>query len=340
MYRSEKPKTKVETVEQQQTSVMSDEDFIVDAVKSTTNIKGPQNVWITPLLVNNTIIPLKLDTGSDVNILSFNDFKTLKDQPKLLPTKVKLTEYEGSEIPTIGECILRVHANSHSYYLKFIISPQDVTPILGLKSCEKMGLIQRILKISLKPPQGPENVDTPTVKQPNGDPIFSDYADVFTGLGDLPGQVHIQLTPNAIPRIDAYRMEQIKVIEKVERPTQWVNSMVVVHKPNGALRICMDPKNLNKSIMREHYKLPTREEVMSRFAGATVFSKLDASGGFWQLNLDNESSDLCTFNTQFGRYRYLRLPFGISSAPEILYTTGQFTKCLNMLMELTHQWMT
>jgi hypothetical protein len=47
----------------------------------------------------------------------------------------------------------------------------------------------------LKPPQGPENVDTPTVKQPNGDPIFSDYADVFTGLGDLPSQVHIQLTP-------------------------------------------------------------------------------------------------------------------------------------------------
>ena len=73
--------------------------------------------------------------------------------------------------------------------------------------------------------------------------------------------------------------------------------------------------------MREHYKLPTREEVMSRFAGATVFSKLDASSGFWQLNLDNESSDLCTFNTQFGRYRYLRLPFGISSAPEIYHRT-------------------
>jgi hypothetical protein len=60
---------------------------------------------------------------------------------------------------------------------------------------------------------------------------------------------------------------------------------------------------------------------MSRFAGATVFSKLDASSGFWQLNLDNESSDLCTFNTQFGRYRYSRLPFGISSAPEIYHRT-------------------
>ena len=82
----------------------------MDAVKSTTNIKDPQNVWITPLLVNNTIIPLKLDTGSDVNILSFNDFKTFKDQPKLLPTKGKLTAYEGSEIPTKGECMPTVIA--------------------------------------------------------------------------------------------------------------------------------------------------------------------------------------------------------------------------------------
>ena len=64
-------------------------------------------------------------------------------------------------------------------------------------------------------------------------------------------------------------------------------------------------------------KLPTREEVMSRFAGAQIFSKMDAFQGFYQLGLDEESSKLCTFNAPFGRYRYLRLPFEISSAPEV-----------------------
>lgn len=52
-----------------------------------------------------------------------------------------------------------------------------------------------------------------------------------------------------------------------------------------------------------------------------MFSKLDASSRFWQLQLDDESSRLCTFNSPFGRFRFKRLPFGISSAPEIFHRT-------------------
>uniref|UniRef100_A0A3P9HQ00 Gypsy retrotransposon integrase-like protein 1 n=1 Tax=Oryzias latipes TaxID=8090 RepID=A0A3P9HQ00_ORYLA len=86
-------------------------------------------------------------------------------------------------------------------------------------------------------------------------------------------------------------------------------------------RTCLDPRDLNKAIRREHFKLPTREEIMAQFAGAKWFSKLDASSGFWQLRLDEESSKLCTFNTPEGRYRFLRLPYGIRSAPEVYHKT-------------------
>ena len=48
-----------------------------------------------------------------------------------------------------------------------------------------------------------------------------------------------------------------------------------------------------------------------------IFSVLDASSGFWQIKLDQESSKLCTFNTPFGRYRFKRLPFGICSAQDV-----------------------
>ena len=111
------------------------------------------------------------------------------------------------------------------------------------------------------------------------------------------------------------------MIEKIEEPTEWVNSFVPVTKPNGNLRVCLDPRNLNKSIKREHFKLPTRDEVTAQFANAKVFTKLDASNGFWQMKLEDESTNLCTFNTPFGRYKYLKLPFGISSAPEIYHRT-------------------
>jgi len=87
---------------------------------------------------------------------------------------------------------------------------------------------------------------------------------------------------------------------------------------NAACQERMLPwKDLNRSIKRQHLKLPTREEVMSRFAGAQIFSKMDAFQGFYQLGLDEESSKLCTFNAPFGHCRYLRLPFEISSAPEV-----------------------
>ena len=106
------------------------------------------------------------------------------------------------------------------------------------------------------------------------------------------------------------------MIKKQEEPTDWVNSMVIVETPKK-MRICIDPGDLNKAIKREHFPMKTIEEVIQNMPGAKVFSKLDATSGYWQLKLDEESSKLCKFNTPFGRYRFLRVPFGIVSASEI-----------------------
>ena len=112
-------------------------------------------------------------------------------------------------------------------------------------------------------------------------------------------------------------MESLDVIEKVTGPTSWVNSMVTITKPNGSLRICIDPRNLNEAIQRGHYPMQTIEEVTTRMSEATYFSVLDASSGYWQISLDQESAKLCTFNSPFSRYMFKRLPFGLSSAQDI-----------------------
>ena len=99
-------------------------------------------------------------------------------------------------------------------------------------------------------------------------------------------------------------------------PQIGVPGMVVVPKPNGQVRICVDVTRLNDSVCRERHPLPSVNQTMAQLAGAKVFLKLDANFGFWQISLSPESIPLTTFITPFGRYSFKRLPFGITSAPE------------------------
>ena len=92
--------------------------------------------------------------------------------------------------------------------------------------------------------------------------------------------------------------------------------MGVVPKKSGSIRICVDFRCLNESVRRETHPLPKIDNTLAQLAGATVFSKIDANSGFWQIPLDESSRELTTFITPFGRYHFSRLPFGITSAPE------------------------
>jgi hypothetical protein len=107
----------------------------------------------------------------------------------------------------------------------------------------------------------------------------------------------------------------MNVITPVTKPTSWVSSLVTVVKPDK-LRVCIDQKNLNQYINVRHYPLPTIDDLFLELSIAKVFSVVDAKNGFWHVHLDEGSSYLITFNTPFGRYRWLRMPFGITSAPE------------------------
>ena len=71
-------------------------------------------------------------------------------------------------------------------------------------------------------------------------------------------------------------MERTGVIEKVTEPTDWVSSLVYARKQSGKLRICLDPRDLNKAITRPHYPTKTIEDISYKLRGAKIFSKLDA----------------------------------------------------------------
>ena len=206
------------------------------------------------------------------------------------------------------------------YYVLFIVVSSDTTPIIGLNTSEKLNLIQRV-------PKGNQS-DTF-----HPDQIPKNYLTCFGEVGILKTAYHIELkddvTPVVVPpckipyalkdslKKELERIEQLGIIEKVEKFTDLVNALVLVTKPNGKLRVCLDPWLLNHIFKRHHYRLPTAEEIISQMHGAKVFTKLYVSNGYWQIPIDNESSHVLTFATTFGRYKGTRMPYGIHSSSEI-----------------------
>jgi hypothetical protein len=163
-------------------------------------------------------------------------------------------------------------------------------------------------------------------------PLLAKYESVFKGIGRLLMEHRIKLQQSAVPVVRLARripfkpsdpvleklseMEQLGLIVKVSDPTDWVSPMVVARKSNGEIRICLDPADLNGAIKRQHYQVPSAQKIVSRIGKAKYFSTLDATSGFLQVLLADQSTSLTTMATPFGRYKFLRLPFGLSSSLE------------------------
>ena len=111
------------------------------------------------------------------------------------------------------------------------------------------------------------------------------------------------------------------ILKPVEKATPWINSFVLVEgkNPDGSikLRICLDPTNLNKAVICEPYCSKTPEDIAHLLTNAKVITATDCSKGFWHEELDEDSSYLTTFNTEFGCFRFTRMPFGVNVAGDV-----------------------
>lgn len=302
--------------------------FYIDSIETNNS-----DMWKTIIEVHNgTKINFKLDTGAQVNIIPAKFLKELKiHENNLIQENTKLSTYTGNNIKILGKCILKCKVKDRSTYLTFyIVNESNVQPILGKVDCEKLNIIKLV-----------EAVETQNNDNSNKyENVINNFSDVFCGIGCLEGTYKIEIDPNVKPVIHAPRkvpiaiqnklknklkmLEKNKIIAKVDKPTEWVNPLVIVNKPNGDIRICMDPKDLNNAIKREYFPMPTVDDIVSKLNGAKFFSILDASDAFYQIKLDYKSSLLCTFNTPYGRYRFLRLPYGITLASEIFQKKIKF----------------
>jgi len=280
------------------------------------------NEWVeTLVLPKNNKVLFKLDTGAQCNVISKK--VAVKSGLNLNVSTIKnLVSYSNNKIPVLGECTTKVVTNSDEIHtVSFLVVAEDYQSILGNVSCMNLGFIKRVHEIDLN----------------------SEDDNLFNGIGCLKNfEYNIDLIENAplkiyparrVPFIirDAVKNEldsmvNMGIIKPIQEPTPVVSPMVVV-KQKDKVRICLDPSDLNKYIKRRHYPLQTLEEIASRINGSKFFTILDCRKGFWQLKVSERTSKYLTFSTPWGRYCYLRLPFGLASAPEV------FQQAINSLLE-------
>lgn len=326
---------RVQAIEENHTSSEEEEGAnsnfvleITEIIPIGTNPQVNTIEWRETINIQGVNISFKLDTGSEVNIIPYSSIQGMLPKPKINIATRAITSYTGHKIPVKGMSKFLCKTRSNEDMIEFYISAEETQPILGITALDKLGLVARIHTTSLK-----EEKDGDGKNKTEALTIIEKYKDVFKGLGELDRQYKIKLQENAQPTVVAARkiplsikdkviteietMEKKGILIKVQEPTEWVNPIVIVKKPSGGVRICMDPRELNKYILREHFQIPTTDTIFSELQGAKIFTVVDASTAFWQLPLDEASSRLCTIATPLGRYRFTRLPYGINSAPEV-----------------------
>ena len=168
--------------------------------------------------------------------------------------------------------------------------------------------------------------------------IITSYPDIFKGIGRFLGSPYqIQVDPNVtlkqtpgrpVPvhlkvafKREVDKMLKAGIIKPVHEAIPWINSFVLVkgkeNLGNLKLHICLDPTNLNKSVVREPYYFKTPEDITHLIADSCAMMACDCMTGYWHQVLDEASSFLTMFNIELGRFRYMVMPFDIAVMGDI-----------------------
>ena len=273
-----------------------------------------------------------IDSGSTCNLIDYETWNYLKEQRvdcESVKCDKKLFAYGHKEpINVAGTFVTEsfCEVNGEKCVAEFTVIKDRGKSLLGKKTAEQL----KILRV------GPEETTYTVAEEGRDSDIREEFADIFTGVGKLKDyklKLHVDgnVTPVAQPvrrlpfglrdKVDDKLNDLLEkgIIEELPEatPTRWVSPLVVVPKADGKdIRVCVDMRRANKAIVRERHPIPTLQEVLYDLNGATVFSKIDLKWGFHQIELEEDSRDITTFVTHRGLYRYRRLMFGITSAPE------------------------
>jgi hypothetical protein len=95
----------------------------------------------------------------------------------------------------------------------------------------------------------------------------------------------------------------------------WGALILFFKKKYGTLRLCIDFKQLNKVIVKKKYPFPRIDDIFYQLKGENMFSKIDLRSIYHQVRIKEEDTSKTTFQTRYGHYEFVVVPFGLTNAP-------------------------
>ena len=221
--------------------------------------------------------------------------------------------YDSSSCTPLGTCALLVKnpKTGGTYHLNFMVVQEALVALLGCTASQQLGFlavcIENIQVNALGVGNGSQGQTAPAMDGGRmAEKFMTAYNDVFNeGLGKFAAVEHLEIDPSVPPVKMPLRkvplsiqdklepelnwLEAMGVIERVTQPTDWVSGMVVAEKRNASLRVCIDPRPLNKALRRSIYPMPMMEDILPRLTKAKFFTVCDVKNGFWHGQLDESS---------------------------------------------------
>ncbi|XP_055586012.1 uncharacterized protein K02A2.6-like [Uranotaenia lowii] len=284
---------------------------------------GDEMMW---LKIGGVLIQMLVDSGSSKNIIDFTTWEYMKQQgvkvrqPERLPNTTLRgygTLSKPLQISTVFEAVISVDGLPQSEQVAtFFVVVDGAQPLLGKETAKLLG----VLTIGL-----PQSVNSVVSFEKRPFPKMKNV------LLRIPVNSNVNPVAQRVRRPPVALLSRIEekiaqllandIIEPVEGGATWVSPLVTILKDNGDLRLCVDMRRANQAIIREHYMMPTFEDFLPRLKSANFFSRLDIKDAFHQIELEESSRYITTFISHKGLFRYKRLMFGISCAPEMFQKT-------------------
>ena len=212
--------------------------------------------------MGNSTLFCELDTGAYASVINTTQLRQIAPNAPIKKTKKTLVSYSQHQIKPKGYVTLPVRFKDMELNVNFYVIDSKQKQILSGKVCQALGLVQRVHKIDV------------SLKE-----LLNQHPDLQNASGVMPGTYSIKIDPTATPVVHGPRRQPVALLPKiasklkemereghlakVTQPTDWVNSMVVSSR-GDKIRIYLDPGDLNKAVKREHYPIPTVEEISAK----------------------------------------------------------------------------